>query len=148
MRQIANEMKINEKTVRTIVKEDLKMSPFKMSNRQQLTALQKQKRLERSKILLNQIKNGTSACEIIFSDKKIFTIKAKFNFQNDKILAKSADSIPSNLKMVYRRQKPALIMVWAAISESWRSSLLFVKKGAKVNAKSYIEDILTPSKLK
>ena len=35
-------------------------------------------------------------------------------------------------------------MVWAAISENWRSTLIFVKKGTKLNANSYIEDILTP----
>ena len=36
-------------------------------------------------------------------------------------------------------------MVWAAISESWRSPFIFVREGAKVNANSYIMDILTPA---
>ena len=36
-------------------------------------------------------------------------------------------------------------MVWAAISENWRSSLIFVKQDCKVNIKSCIEDILTPA---
>ena len=45
-------------------------------------------------------------------------------------------------------QKPASVMVWAAISENWRSSLNFVKQGCKVNIKSYIEDILTPAFVK
>ena len=36
-------------------------------------------------------------------------------------------------------------MVWAAISENRRSSLIFVKQGCKVNTKLYIEDILTPA---
>ena len=83
------------------------------------------------------------AGEIIFCGEKIFTIKAKFISQNDRILAKSANSIPCLLKSVYRRQKPASVTVWAAISESWRSPLIFVKEGAKVNANSYIEGILT-----
>jgi len=144
MRKIAKSLDIDEKSVRTIVKEDLKLSPFKMTNRQQLTDLQKQKRLDRSKILLNAMKDGTQAGEIVFSDEKMFTVEAKFNSQNDRILAKSADSIPPSIKTVFRRQKPASVMVWAAISESWRSPLIFVKEGAKINAKSYIEDILTP----
>ena len=49
---------MDEKSVRTIVKEDLKLSPLKMTNKQQLTALQKQKSLERSKILLDAMNDG------------------------------------------------------------------------------------------
>ena len=147
MRKMAKSLDMDEKSVRTIVKWDLKLSPFKMTNRQQLTDLQKQKRLDRSKILLNAMKDGTQAGEIVFSDEKMFTVEAKFNSQNDRILAKSADSIPPSVKTVFRRQKPASVMVWAAVSESWRSPLIFVKEGAKINAKSYIENILTPGQV-
>ena len=137
-------MKIDEKTVITIVKEDLYLPPFKITCEQHLTELQKQKGMERAKILLNQMKNGIIAGEIIFFDEKIFTIEAKFNFQNDRILAKSANSIPCLFKFVYRCQKPASVMVWTAISDSWRSPLIFLKEDTKVNANSYIEGILTP----
>ena len=130
--------------MRTIVKEDLKLSPLKMTSRQQ-TALQKQKRLERSKILLNAIKDGRQAGEIIFSDGKMFTVEAKFNSQNNRILAKSADSIPTSVKSVFRRQKPASVMVWAFLSESWNTPHIFLKEGAKINANQYIDDILTPA---
>ena len=138
---MARDLKIDEKTVRTIVN-DLKLSPLKMTNRHQLTALQKQKRMERAKILLNRMKDGIDAGEIIFFDEKIFTVEAQFNLQNNKILAKSANRIPSSINSVYRCQKPASVMVWAAISENWRSPLIFVKEDAKLNANSYIQDIL------
>ena len=69
----------------------------------------------------------------------MFTVEAKFNSQRDRILAKSADSVSPSVKTVYRRQKPANVMVWATISESWRSPLVFVKEGAKINANSYID---------
>ena len=138
LKKMARDLKIDKKTVRTIVKDDLKLSPLKMTNRHQLTALQKQKRMERTKIFLNRLKDGTDAGEIIFSDEKILSVEAQFNSQNDRILAKSADNI-------YRRQKPASAMVWAAISENWKSTLIFVKEGTKLNANSYIEDILTPA---
>ena len=116
-----------------------------MINRHQLTALQKQKKMERAKILLNRMKDSTDARKIIFSDEKILSVEAQFNSQNNRILAKSADSIPSSINSVYRCQKPASAMVWAAISENWRSPLIFVKEGDKLNANSYIEDILTPA---
>ena len=142
---MARNLKIDKKTVRTIVKDDLKLSPLKMTNKHQLTALQKQKRLERAKILLNRMKNGTDGGEIFFSDEKILSVEAQSNSQNDRILAKSADNISSSINSVYRRQKPASAMVWAAISENWRSTLIYVKEGTKLNANSYIEDILTPA---
>ena len=53
----------------------------------------------------------------MFSDKKLFTVEAKFNPQNDTVLAKKHDNIPKHLKTVYRRQKPALVMVWVAVSK-------------------------------
>ena len=141
---MARDLKIDEKTVRTIVN-DLKLSPLKMTNRHQLTALQKQKRMERAKILLNGMKDGIDAGKIVFFDKKIFTVEAQFNSQNDRILAKSANNIPSSINSVYCCQKPASVMVWAAISENWRSPLIFVKEDAKLNTNSYIQDILTPA---
>ena len=76
--------------------------------------------------------------------QKMFTVEAKFKSQNDRILAKSADSISIVVKSIFRCQKPASAMVWAAISESWKSPLIFAKEGAKINANSYIDDILTP----
>ena len=48
------------------------------------------------------------------------------------------------MKSVFRRQRPASVMIWAAISKSWKSPLIFVKEGAKINANSYIDNILTP----
>ena len=142
---MARDLKIDKKTVRTIVKGGLKLSPLKMTNRHQLMALQKQKMMERAKVFLNQMKDGTDAGKMFFSDEKILSVEAQFNSQNDRILAKSADNIPSSINSIYHCQKPPSAMVWAAISENWRSTLIFVKKGTKLHANSYIEDILTPA---
>ena len=43
MKGMAKEMKMNEKSMSTIIKEDLKMSLYKIRKRQLLTNLQKQK---------------------------------------------------------------------------------------------------------
>ena len=53
------------------------------------------------------MKDGTQTGEIIFSDKKMFSVKAKFNPQNDRIVSNSADSIPPSVKTVFCHQKPA-----------------------------------------
>ena len=121
------------------------MSPYKIRTRQLLTDLQKRKRKERAKILLNRLKGGTEKGEIVFSDKKLFSVEAKFNTQNDRILEKSPKDLPDHLRFVSCRQKPSSVMVWGAISKSWKSPLIFVKEGVKVNTDSYVNDILTPA---
>ena len=145
MRAMARDMNVSEKTIRNIVKIDLKMSSFKMQTRQHLTDLQKEKRLARAKILLNKLKAGTDTNEIIFSDEKLFTVESIFNRQNDRVLAKSSADIPDSTRSVFRREKPSSVMVWAAISKTWKSPIIFVPQGAKVNTNAYIETILTPA---
>ena len=145
LRKTAKDMNIGHESVRTIVEQDLKMSPYKIRTRQLLTDLQKQKRKERAKILLNCLKGGTEKGEIVFSDEKLFSVEAKFNTQNDRILGKSPKDLPDHLRFVSRRQKPSSVMVWGAISKSWKSPLIFVKEGVKVNTDSYVNDILTPA---
>ena len=49
MRKTAKELKIDEKTVKTIVKENLHLSPFRITRKQHLTELQKQKRMKMAK---------------------------------------------------------------------------------------------------
>lgn len=145
MRRMARDMDVSEKNMRNVVKTDLKLSPLKMQTCQHLTDIQKEKRLTRAKILLNKLKDGTDTDEVIFSDEKLFTVEAICNRQNDRILAKSTGDIPDSVRRVFRRQKPSSVMVWAAISKTWKSPLIFVPQGAKVNTNSYIELILTPA---
>ena len=133
--------KLNE----AIVKTDLNLSPLKLKKHQQLTVLQKRKKAERARLLPNLMKSGMPTGEIVYSDEKMFTFEAQFNPQNDKVLARHSEDIPEDMLIIYRRQKPASIMVWAAVSKIWKSPLIFVKKCTKVNTNAYIDDILTPA---
>ena len=118
MRKMANQMKMDPKSMRTIVKTDLKLSPFKLRKSQHLTVLQKKKRVDRSRLLLNLMKSGMREEEIVFSDEKVFTVEAQFNHQNDRVLAKHSSDVPKDILTVTRRQKPESVMVWAAVSKT------------------------------
>ena len=59
IRKMAQKINISPKTMRTIIKTDFKLSPFKLKKLHQLTDLQKKKRADRAQVLLNFIKNGT-----------------------------------------------------------------------------------------
>ena len=91
------------------------------------------------------MKDGMQKGDIVFSDEKLFTVEAKFNLQNDRVLAQKCDNIPEHLKTVYHQQKPALVMVWAAFSKTCKSPLAFIKQGMKLNTSVYIENILIPA---
>ena len=57
------------------------------------------------------------------------------NRTNDKVIGRNVKDIPYNQKTVYRTIKLASITVWVAVSKTWRSLLIFVDQGAKINAK-------------
>ena len=124
------------------------MYPYKIKRIHHLTDVQNVKRLERSKILLNVLKKSTKVAEIVFSDEKLFTVEAKFNSQNDRVYLKKQGNISNNLTTVFRRQKPLSVMVWAAVSKSWKSPIIFIERGVKINTDAYINKILVPASKK
>ena len=69
MRKMARDLKMDPKSMRTIVKTDLMLSFLKLKKRQHLTVLQKRKRAERADLLLNLLKSGTQEGKIVFSDE-------------------------------------------------------------------------------
>ena len=91
---------MSPRTMRQLVHEDLKMSSFTLQKRQALSAVMKQKRLERSKILLKKFRSGM-ASKIIWSNEKIFTVEMAHNQRNDRIIGRSIKDIPCNQKTVH-----------------------------------------------
>ena len=77
-----------------------KMSPFTLQKRQALSAAVKQKKLERSKLLLKTFRSGTAG-KIVWSDEKIFTVEMVHNRRNDRIIGRSIKDIPCNQKTVH-----------------------------------------------
>ena len=75
---MACDMNVSDKMMKNTVQTDLKLSSLKMQTCQRLTDLQKEKRLDQAKIL-NKLKACTDTDKIIFSDEKLFTVKAICN---------------------------------------------------------------------
>ena len=76
------------------------MSSFTLQKRQALPVAVKQKRFERSKILLKKLRSGM-ADKIVWSDEKIFTVKMAHNQRNDRIIGRSIKDIPCDQKIVH-----------------------------------------------
>ena len=66
------------------------------------------------------------------------------NRRNDRIIGRSIKDIACDQKTVHRTMKPVSVMVWVAVSKSWRSPLSFFDQGANINAKYYVDNILKP----
>ena len=76
---------------------------------------------------------------LMITDEKKFDIQQVVNQQNNRDCASSSST---EGRIVTRRQNPQSVMVWAAVTETGRSPLLFVPSWVKLNSQRYIADIL------
>ena len=147
IRQMAKDLKVSRRTVGRVVKEGLGLTSYKMQRRHLISSASKAKRLDRTKKMLEEMRSAGDKV-FIWSDEKIFTVEPQINQQNDRVLAASSSCIDPAVRTVYRRQKPAGVMVWAAVaSDGTKSPLVFIKEGVKVNSQVYLkmleEQVLT-----
>lgn len=139
MRGMARDYSVSRATIQRIVREDLKMVPYKHQQKQLLSEATRAKRLERSKLLLRWYADNPDVV-VIFSDEKLFETTKKFNPQNDRILSRSPSTIPAGVREVYRTQKPASVMVWGAVASNGKKSPLFrIPDGVKINRHVYLD---------
>ena len=122
------------------MKDDLGKKPYKMLHCHGLTEHHKRMRMERSRQILDEIDHGTLS-NLVFTDEKKFDIQQVVNQQNDQVWG-SSSSVES--KIATRRQYPQSVMIWAAVTKSGRSSLVFVPSGVKLNSQRYGSDNLEP----
>jgi len=75
----------------------------------------KTKRQQGTKLLLEKLRDGKQP-PVLWTDEKLFKVQAVLNHQNDQIYAVNKRDIPLNDRLLFRRQKPASIMVWARVT--------------------------------
>jgi transposase len=136
--KLAAEAGVSQTSMRRVLKDDLKTSPYKMQTRHELTDRHERMRLERCQHILDLIEDGTLP-NLVFSDEKKFDIEQSVNRQNDRVWSRDG-SVAT--RTATRRQNPMSVMVWAAVTATGRSPLVFVPSGVKLNSQRYISDIL------
>ena len=112
---LGKEMEADEKTIRTIVK-DLGLKSYVRRERQLLTATGKEKRLARSRILLNFLKRN-SGLVFVFSDEKNSKVDGYRNARNDCYLT----SNPTNVPPIMRTKHPATAMSLGVVYSDGRA---------------------------
>ena len=74
------------------------------------------------------------------TDEKLFTVHAVHDPQNDRIYAVNKGGIPLIDRLMFRRRKPASVMVWAGVtSTGQKTPLIFIEEGVKVNQHVYLD---------
>ncbi len=109
---LAKKFDVSYRTMWKAVHEDLRYKSYKLQIRQLLTSAMKEKRVERSRILINQLKRR----HVIrfFSDEKKFVVDRCINKQNDRWLAKDPDDVP----VVMKTKNASSVMCLAVISSN------------------------------
>lgn len=139
--QMAKELKISQSSMQRLLKNELKVKPYKFQKGHNLTPQQKKVRLERAKELLHLHECGEFP-NIVFSDEKNFPIEQFINSQNDRVYLTERTYENLSLRMATRSNFPSQVMVWAAVTADGRSPVVFIEPGVKVNATYYRENIL------
>jgi inhibitor of nuclear factor kappa-B kinase subunit alpha len=144
-RQIARELVISRRSVGRIIHEDLQLKCLKKRRAQELTAMNCETRLDRSRQLLR--KYPSYAVDFIFfTDEKVFTVAPPVNLQNDRVYApvatKKRDIVADRLLRT-RSTFSKSVMVSVAVSKLGCTGLIFVEPGVKVNGQYYREFLLT-----
>jgi hypothetical protein len=140
MRQMARELKISERSVRDIVKLDLKAKSRARTKKHLVTQVAKDKRFEKSRKLLNMLKSGSQPV-ILFSDEKIFTVDAVSNSRLDRYLSsEKVENVPDQVRFKYQMKHPASVMMFGLVaSDGKRMPAFFFPVGTKITADVYIE---------
>lgn len=140
---LSREMKISQKSMSRIIKEDLALGAYKRHTGHLLTVALKQK----SKALRSRYAKNAHR-RILFTDEKIFTVEESFNKQNDRVYARSSREASELIPRVERGHHPASVMVWWGVSYDGVTDLHFCEKGVKTSAKVYqttvLEDVVKP----
>ena len=124
--------------MRRLLKDDLKLKPFKYQRRHLLNEATKKKRLVRGQEIRKKFLRAPQQ-EVIRTDEKIFTIERSHNRQNDRIWALSLENIPVNERTMFVRHHPAQIMVWGGVSDNGKKTpLIVIPEGVKVNSQVYL----------
>jgi hypothetical protein len=80
--KLAAEARVSQTSMRRVLKDDVKTSPYKMQTRHERTDHHERMKFERCQHILDLIEDG-ALLNLVFSDEKKFDIEQSVNLQND-----------------------------------------------------------------
>ena len=140
-RLIARENNCSDFTVRKIIKEDLKLKPYRKIKVPALTERQILARKSRANWIR---KNFTVAqCKKIgFSDEKIFDGDGQINAKNDIIYAKNREDANNNGGTIPKHKYPYKVMVWCLLTYQGPGEVIILPEKMKFNSDFFISNCI------
>ncbi len=141
MRNMAKTLGVDEKTIRTSVK-NLGAVSYVRRKRQLLTEAIKIRRVEKGKKLLSWMKSNSSIIRI-FSDKKNWTVGQTRNSRNDRYLAYCVEEVPP---INVTKHPQSAMMLGVVASDGKRMPPYWFPKGLRVGTPEYLHVLQTAVK--
>uniref|UniRef100_A0A2Q4SN30 HTH luxR-type domain-containing protein n=1 Tax=Caenorhabditis japonica TaxID=281687 RepID=A0A2Q4SN30_CAEJA len=141
LNRMASQLGIARSTVQSIVKNDLKLKSYKLRRGQYLSDKSKAMRLEKCRKLLQHFQ-VRRVSDVIWTDEKIFTIEPLPNRQNQRQLLSKDHSMSPKRRLAHNRLFPKSVMVWAGITATGKTPLVFIERNVKINSEVYQKIVL------
>ncbi|CAF3539672.1 unnamed protein product [Rotaria socialis] len=140
VRSLAKDYSISKSSSHRILKEDMKLYPYKMRIEPKLTEEHKNKR----KKFVNWVGHNfrkEDTMRILFSDEKIFDLDGMYNSQNQRIWAVSRDEADEKGGIKVKQKFPQKVMVWLGVCSKGVTPLVIFDSGT-VDHAEYIQKVL------
>ncbi|CAM4779555.1 unnamed protein product [Rotaria magnacalcarata] len=114
VRSLAKDCSISKSSSHRVLKEDMKLYPYKMRIEPKLTEEYKNKR----KKIVNCVGHNfrkEDTMRILFSDEKIFDLDGMYDSQNQRIWAASRDEADEKGSIKVKQKFPQKVMVWLGV---------------------------------
>lgn len=135
---LSREFNVKRTTMRRLVKEELGLNSYRRTPRQALKPLHKEKRLERSRILINKLKKKPKDVIILFSDETPFSLGEMVSNESGFYLAKVSGAAEDETKFYKKERHFANLQVIAVVgSDGKKCDLIFLESNERLNAEMY-----------
>jgi len=137
-RGLSKDFNVPEVTMRRLLKNDLGLQCFKRLPRMALSSLDKKKRLERAKILLNEIKRKPKDVVILFSDETPFSLGEIVASNNRSYFATTAGAAPEEVKFIPKKRSYAYVQCIAVVASNGKKmDLVFLDDNERLSSDTY-----------
>ncbi len=121
IRQLGREFSVPEKTMRRVVKENLRLKSLAVVRMQQLTPQQRRKGLSMCKRMLNMVKGPAAGKICVFSDEKDFHLSKHVNRRNDRVIGACAKAVTPKNTFAGRPKFPKKAMFFGFIGTNGKA---------------------------
>ena len=141
LNKIAQSLRIARSSVKSIVRNELKLRSYRLLKGHQLTYEPKMHRLKKCKESLKMFKVRRLE-DVLRSDEKIFTVEVAHNPQNYRQLISPMMKNSRKRRIATKSLFPKKEMVWGGITANGKTPLVLIAKNVKINAQVYQDEFL------